>query len=66
MTKGAATGQSSKEAMVFDLRTEAEMRLFSEKTARELALKKQRDEGVESEEFRTTETSAAIVAEPVG
>ena len=29
---------------VFDLRTEAEMRLHSEKTARELALKKQREE----------------------
>lgn len=29
---------------MFDLRTEAEMRLHSEKTARELALKKQREE----------------------
>ncbi|MGW3117647.1 hypothetical protein ACWDBW_10935 [Streptomyces sp. NPDC001107] len=28
---------------MFDLRTEAEMRLHSEKTARELALKKQRE-----------------------
>jgi hypothetical protein len=35
---------------VFDLRTEAEMRLHSEKTARELALKKQREEGVEGGE----------------
>jgi hypothetical protein len=52
--------------MVFDLRTEAEMRLFSEKTARELALKKQREEGVESEEPTIAETSAAIAAEPVG
>jgi len=33
---------------VFDLRTEAEMRLHSEKTARELALRKQREEGGES------------------
>lgn len=64
--KGAATGQGLKEAMVFDLRTEAEMRLFSEKTARELAEKKQREEGVESEGSTTTETSAAIAAEPVG
>ncbi|MGW2566397.1 hypothetical protein [Streptomyces sp. NPDC001537] len=31
---------------MFDLRTEAEMRLHSEKTARELALKKQREEAV--------------------
>lgn len=30
--------------MVFDLRTEAEMRLHSEKTARELALRKQIEE----------------------
>ncbi|MDC0771904.1 hypothetical protein [Streptomyces sp. HD] len=52
--------------MVFDLRTEAEMRLFSEKTAKELAMKKQRDEGVESEKTATTRTSAAIAAEPVG
>lgn len=55
--------------MVFDLRTEAEMRLFSEKTAKELALKKQREEGVEgvaSEEPTIAETSAAIAAEPVG
>lgn len=29
---------------MFDLKTEAEMRLHSEKTARELALKKQREE----------------------
>ncbi|MFE7272714.1 hypothetical protein [Streptomyces sp. NPDC057623] len=52
--------------MVFDLRTEAEMRLFSEKTARELALKKQREEGVESEEPPIAQTSDAIAAEPVG
>ncbi|BBC29597.1 hypothetical protein SGFS_008910 [Streptomyces graminofaciens] len=30
---------------MFDLRTEAEMRLHSEKTARELALQKQREDG---------------------
>lgn len=52
--------------MVFDLRTEAEMRLFSEKTAKELALKKRREEGVESEEATIAETSTAIAAEPVG
>ncbi|MFF7165434.1 hypothetical protein ACFZBP_29350 [Streptomyces sp. NPDC008086] len=52
--------------MVFDLRTEAEMRLFSEKTARELALKKQREEGVESDESTIAESSAAIAVEPVG
>jgi hypothetical protein len=34
---------------VFDLRTEAEMRLYSEKMARELALKKKREEGVEND-----------------
>jgi len=33
---------------VFDLRTEAEMRLHSEKTARELALKKQHEEDTEN------------------
>ncbi|NUP17855.1 MAG: hypothetical protein HOZ81_17535 [Streptomyces sp.] len=54
--------------MVFDLRTEAEMRLFSEKTARELAMKKQREEGVESEgtATATAQTSAPVAAEPVG
>ncbi|MGW2718827.1 hypothetical protein [Streptomyces sp. NPDC001492] len=51
----------AKEATVFDLRTEAEMRLHSEKTARELALKKQREEigtapGVAGEESATAET----------
>jgi hypothetical protein len=44
---------------VFDLRTEAEMRLHSEKTARELALKKQREE---VDEGRKT-TEAAITAD---
>ncbi|WP_329219400.1 hypothetical protein OG352_22970 [Streptomyces sp. NBC_01485] len=34
---------------MFDLRTEAEMRLHSERTARELALKKQREDAVENE-----------------
>ncbi len=34
---------------MFDLRTEAEMRLYSEKTARELASKRQRAEGGEHE-----------------
>jgi hypothetical protein len=63
--------------MVFDLRTEAEMRLHSEKTARELALKKQREEGSENsivaqepsradEGHAPTETTAATGPEPVG
>ncbi|MET9834207.1 hypothetical protein ABZ078_34050 [Streptomyces sp. NPDC006385] len=52
--------------MVFDLRAEAEMRLFSERTARELALRKQREEGVESEKPTTTETTAPLAVEPVG
>jgi hypothetical protein len=54
---------------VFDLRTEAEMRLYSEKMARELALKKKREEGIENdivtqspprvdEGHATTETTA--------
>lgn len=30
--------------MLFDLRTEAEMRLYSDRMARELAVKKQREE----------------------
>jgi hypothetical protein len=52
-----------KEATVFDLRTEAEMRLFSEKTAKELAVKKQRDEV--AEEPATAEANAATGAESV-
>lgn len=54
---------------MFDLRTEAEMRLYSEKMARELALKKKREEGIENdivtqspprvdEGHATTETTA--------
>lgn len=39
--------QSAKEATVFDLRAEVEMRLHSDKLARELALAKQREEGGE-------------------
>ncbi|MEW2401609.1 hypothetical protein [Streptomyces sp. NPDC046862] len=39
--------------MVFDLRTEAEMRLHSEKTAKELALKKQREESGEKADKQT-------------
>ncbi|MFF4274493.1 hypothetical protein [Streptomyces sp. NPDC001536] len=35
---------------MFDLRTEAEMRLHSEKTAKELALKKQREDGSGNED----------------
>lgn len=49
---------------MFDLRTEAEMRLHSEKTARELAaLKKQSEESAENsttaEEAATTEVEPA-------
>jgi hypothetical protein len=55
------TGQSVKEAMVFDLRTEAEMRLYSEKTAKELALKKQGEEA--AEEHATAEANAAAGVE---
>ncbi|WP_265579840.1 hypothetical protein [Streptomyces spongiae] len=44
------------------------MRLHSEKTARELALKKQREEGGERavKADATTETTATTEAEPVG
>lgn len=35
---------------MFDLRTEAEMRLHSDKMAKELALKKQREEAEETHE----------------
>jgi len=38
---------------VFDLRAEAEMRLHSDQLAREIALKKQREEGDESGEGGT-------------
>src|SRR3954466_4873549 len=51
-----AAEQSPKEATVFDLRTEAEMRLHSEKTARELALKRQGD--VDTENTGVTQTPA--------
>ncbi|MET7693150.1 hypothetical protein ABZT06_35205 [Streptomyces sp. NPDC005483] len=33
--------------MVFDLRTEAEMRLYSDRVARDLAARKEREEGGE-------------------
>lgn len=62
---------------MFDLRSEAEMRLHSEKLAKELALAKQREEGSESttgthvspqagEGKGTAETAAVTEAEPVG
>ncbi len=62
---------------MFDLRAEAEMRLYSENLAREIALKKQREEGSENnivtqtppragEGHATTETTATTDAEPVG
>jgi hypothetical protein len=37
------------EATLFDLRTEAEMRLHSDRVARELAMKKRREEGGEEQ-----------------
>ena len=52
--------------MVFDLRTEAEMRLHSEKTARQLALKKllegQRAESGRNDDEKTVTTDAEPVA----
>jgi hypothetical protein len=54
--------ETPEEATMFDLRTEAEMRLHSEKTARELALKKQREEArtlaAAEEEHAATETQS--------
>ncbi|MET7730059.1 hypothetical protein ABZT02_01660 [Streptomyces sp. NPDC005402] len=38
-----------REAMVFDLRAEAEMRLHSDRVARELAVRKQCEEGGEQQ-----------------
>ncbi|MEU5346978.1 MULTISPECIES: hypothetical protein [unclassified Streptomyces] len=60
--------------MMFDLRAEAEMRLHSDRTASELALKKQREEAGENndvtetppeadEVHATTETTATTDAE---
>jgi hypothetical protein len=48
---------------VFDLRTEAEMRLHSEKLARELALKKQGEEGGEHATTRPAVTADAESAD---
>ncbi|MEU6251610.1 hypothetical protein [Streptomyces sp. NPDC047043] len=52
--------------MVFDLRTEAEMRLHSEKTARQLALKKllegQREENSRNHGETTDATDAESAA----
>lgn len=45
---------------MFDLRTEAEMRLYSDATARELASKRRNDEGVEEQ----TVAEVNPVAEP--
>lgn len=62
---------------MFDRRAEAEMRLHSDRTARELALKKRREEGSEDSEVtqtppradevhETTETTATTDAETGG
>jgi hypothetical protein len=54
---------------VFDLRTEAEMRLHSDKLARELALKKQLEESgennttTEAESRSSTSASAPLTTE---
>ena len=48
---------------MFDLRTEAEMRLHSEQTARELALKKQREE-IRTAPGAGEETAAAETQPP--
>jgi hypothetical protein len=40
---------------MFDLRTEAEMRLHSEKLAKELALKKQHEDTTETDNTPTTD-----------
>ncbi|NEA98703.1 hypothetical protein [Streptomyces sp. SID13726] len=49
----------SREVALFDLRTEAEMRLYSDKTAKELAVKKQREEVGEEQAV----ADATVVAE---
>ncbi|WP_179382429.1 hypothetical protein [Streptomyces sp. SA15] len=54
---------------MFEHRKEAEMRLHSEKLARELALAKQREEESRADEGPATdenETAATTDAEPVG
>ncbi len=62
---------------MFESRAEAEMRLYSEKTAKELALKKQREEDSENDDVAeappradevdaTTETTATTDAETAG
>lgn len=51
------------EATVFEQRTEAEMRLYSDKTAKELALRKRRQEEAHSgadEAHVTTETKIPV------
>ncbi len=50
----SSTPLHSEEASVFDERKEAEMRLYSEKLARELALKKEREETDEPTETPET------------
>jgi hypothetical protein len=52
---------------MFDFRKEAEMRLHSEKLARELALAKQREEEARADEgHAASEATAVTDAEPVG
>lgn len=54
-----STPLHSKEASVFDERKEAEMRLYSEALARELALKKERAEAEENDTTPDPETAPA-------
>ncbi|MES5823772.1 hypothetical protein [Streptomyces sp. RG80] len=49
---------------MFDLRTEAEMRLHSEKTAKELALKKQREDESGDESGNTAPADVESVEVP--
>lgn len=52
---------------MFDLRTEAEMRLHSEKLAKELALKKQHENTTEADDTPTTDpTTTNTETEPGG
>ncbi|MEU7664599.1 hypothetical protein [Streptomyces lincolnensis] len=53
---------------MFDLRTEAEMRLHSEKLAKELALKKQHEDTTEADDTPTTTdpTTSNTETEPDG
>jgi hypothetical protein len=67
MTRRAAVGyldgSSKEEVKMFDLRTEAEMRLHSEKTAKELAALRKRDEEL-TESDTSTESATTAETDP--